>query len=114
MWQFHSKFVFMVRQVLAVRPPTVTDNLRGRYHNISGNKKKITEALAQHVLMMNFHYITEKNITYSFLNYVKIFEIYSEFQKNVILVREAIPFFVIPKCFTKRHHHLPYNQLPRK
>ena len=35
MCQFHSK-IFIVRVVSAIRPSSVTDNLRERYQNISG------------------------------------------------------------------------------
>ena len=67
-----------MRSVSAVRPSSVTDSLRGRYHTISGydallSKKLlgltitkfycgIDKSFTLHLLMMNFYYVDEKKI----------------------------------------------------
>ena len=47
MCQFHSK-IFIVRPVSAVKPSSVTENLRGRYHTISGYDSGIGRSLTLH------------------------------------------------------------------
>ena len=61
--RFHSEIVFIVRPVLSIRPYSVTDNLRGRYHTVSGYD--ITIELVHHLpnTITNFYYIDEKNIS---------------------------------------------------
>ena len=55
----HSKS-FIVSPDSTIRPSSLTDNLRGRYHTISG----IGTSFTLHLIMINFRYIDDKKKIY--------------------------------------------------
>ena len=60
--------MFIRRPVSDVRPSSVTDNFRGRYHTISDFDCGIGSSFTQHLIIMNFHYIDKNKI----ISYVSV------------------------------------------
>ena len=89
--------LFIVKPVSAVRPSSVTDNLRGRYHTISGCDMLLIDpcgigtSFTLHLLMMNFHCIGEVKIISSF----RLCCLYCVLILNLLVTYQRYPRFYL-------------------